>query len=337
MATINLTTVLNGEDKATIEAIVEGMTAYMSPLTTKGDIYTYSTGETRLPIGTDDQVLISDSTAATGLKWGAASAGSATQLSIGTVTATTFGITSDGSVNDVILPEANTTQAGVLGADKWDEIVANSLKDTNVTTDLTQTTAAAQLTIHSSDGADIVVAEASGTIAGLMTTTHHDKLDGIAANADVTSTSETSHTDVVVDGDFTSNGVLNRTGAGAYSILVVDTDLQSYDSDTVKYDVAGNFSTLQGITTITSEDNSIAFNSGNNLSFTATAANITVTNQTVDNGGTLIIASAENITGFGTEFDWGNQGEPTDLTGVETFGYFISGASGVDSIKIGRV
>jgi len=53
----------------------------------------------------------------------------------------------------------------------------------NVGTNLSQTTAAAQLTIASSTGDNIIVAEASSTIAGLMSTTHHDKLDGIEANA----------------------------------------------------------------------------------------------------------------------------------------------------------
>ena len=202
---------------------------------------------------------------------------------------------------------------------------------------LSNTPTTNQVTIESSTGDNTILAEASATIAGLMTTTHHDKLDGINAGADVTSSNETSHADVVIDGDFTSNGVMNRTGAGAYSILALDTDIQAYDVDTVKYDVAGNFTSNQGITFVTSEDNSIAFNSGNNLSFTATAANITVTNQTAGKSGTLVIASADNITGWGTEFDWGYQGVPTDLTGIEIFGYCISGASGVDSIKIGRV
>lgn len=60
-------------------------------------------------------------------------AASPTRLSTGTRTATSYGITSDGSVDDIILLEATTDLAGLLGADKWDEIVANSLKETNAT------------------------------------------------------------------------------------------------------------------------------------------------------------------------------------------------------------
>jgi hypothetical protein len=43
-----------------------------SPLTTKGDLYTFSTTNARLGVGTNGQVLQADSSQATGLKWATA-------------------------------------------------------------------------------------------------------------------------------------------------------------------------------------------------------------------------------------------------------------------------
>ncbi len=77
--------------------------------------------------GESTKVLQGDGT------WVANAGGAATSLSTGTRTATTYGITSDGSADDVILLEATTSLAGLLGAAKWDEIVANTAKVTNAT------------------------------------------------------------------------------------------------------------------------------------------------------------------------------------------------------------
>ena len=46
-----------------------------SPLTTKGDVYGFSTSDARIPIGANDTVLTADSAQALGLKWAAPASG----------------------------------------------------------------------------------------------------------------------------------------------------------------------------------------------------------------------------------------------------------------------
>jgi predicted secreted Zn-dependent protease len=84
---------------------------------------------------------------------------------------------SDGT--DAIIPIATTSVSGLLSPSLFDEIAANTAKETNVSTNLSSTTAEAQITINSSDGNNVVIAEATNSIAGLMSTTHHDKLDSL--------------------------------------------------------------------------------------------------------------------------------------------------------------
>jgi hypothetical protein len=47
-----------------------GLAADQTPLTTKGDLFGFSTVDARIPIGTNGQVLIADSAQSLGLKWG---------------------------------------------------------------------------------------------------------------------------------------------------------------------------------------------------------------------------------------------------------------------------
>ena len=50
---------------------IDNSLPFNTPLTTKGDIYVRNaSADTRLPVGLDTQVLLADSTTATGLKWG---------------------------------------------------------------------------------------------------------------------------------------------------------------------------------------------------------------------------------------------------------------------------
>lgn len=63
-----------------------------SPLTTKGDIYTYSTANARLGVGADGTVLTADSTQTTGLRW-AAVTGTGTVTSITVTGANGIGVT----------------------------------------------------------------------------------------------------------------------------------------------------------------------------------------------------------------------------------------------------
>ena len=56
----------NNKKKITIGDIPSSGSA--SPLTTKGDLYSFDTDNARLPIGTDGQILVADSNESTGLK-----------------------------------------------------------------------------------------------------------------------------------------------------------------------------------------------------------------------------------------------------------------------------
>lgn len=72
----------------------------LSPLTTKGDIVAYSSTNARLPVGTNAQILVADSTQTLGMKW-ASVTGTVTSFAITstTLTVTNSPITSSGNIN----------------------------------------------------------------------------------------------------------------------------------------------------------------------------------------------------------------------------------------------
>ena len=75
-----------------------------SPLTTKGDVYGFSTVDARIPIGANDTVLTADSTQSLGLKWATPAAGGMTLLSTTTLSGASTTISSiSGSYNNLLL------------------------------------------------------------------------------------------------------------------------------------------------------------------------------------------------------------------------------------------
>lgn len=102
-----------GADGRVMSASNVALGGLASPLTTKGDIWGYSSGNARVPVGADGQVLTADSTQSLGVKWAVAAGSSAgsgqeTLFTIASSGATQTLNVSNGSVQDITLT-ANCT------------------------------------------------------------------------------------------------------------------------------------------------------------------------------------------------------------------------------------
>ena len=91
-------------------------------------------------------------------------------------------VLSDGDITTAKLADDAVT-ADKLANSINAEIAANTAKNTNVATNLTASTTTTAVTVNSSDGTNATIGEATGSAAGVMSTAHHDKLDGIETGA----------------------------------------------------------------------------------------------------------------------------------------------------------
>ena len=150
-------------------------------------------------------------------------------LGIAASTATTLenartiaGVSFDGSADISLNNNAITNGAGYITSTLTEEQVEDYVG--GMVTGNTQT--GITVTYQDSDGTlDFVVTSQTDNN---FTTTLKNKLDGIEASADVTDATNVASAGAIMDGDFTSNGFMKRTGAGSYTV-----DTNTYITDLV--------------------------------------------------------------------------------------------------------
>ena len=204
---------------------------------------------------------------------------------------------------------------------KLDGIAAGA--QVNVATNLSQVTAAGQLTIQSSTGTNIVVAEADGTNAGLMSKTHHDKLDGIESGATADQSNAEIVAAVVASGSISDSDkgtFRSNIGAGTSSLALGTTGSTALAGNTTTISGAqstklGHISVTQAVDLDTMEsnistNNSKVSNVTTNLGVTANGTSLTVSSS--DGTNASIPAATTSAWGAMTDED------KTKLDGIET-------------------
>ena len=205
--------------------------------------------------------------------------------------------------------------SGVLSYDNSTGALTSSAQ-ANVATNLSKTTATGQITINSSTGDNVVIGEATGSIAGLMSTTHHNKLDGITASADVNRTAAETRTLIGTgngnlvpaapsspttkflrgDGSFQTPAYITNTTTGAQmteatlrsKLSSITENVTIGDATDVQVTIAGNLvvsgtTTTVNSTTVNLNDHNIVLDSGNSTSAVVDGAGITLEGGSGDN------------------------------------------------------
>ena len=198
---------------------------------------------------------------------------------------------------------------------KLDGIAAGA--EVNVATNLSVSTTTTTNTIASSTGTNATIGEATGSAAGLMSADHHDKLDGIAAGAEVNVATNlgvsAAGTEVEITCSTGNNATIGQATSSAAGVMTVahhdkldgiatgaevnvDTDLGTSTSTTqvTITSSTGNNTTIDEASGSAAGVMSVAHH--NKLDGIASGAtNVTNTNQLTNGAG--YITSSSNISG----------------------------------------
>lgn len=132
-------------------------------LTTKGDLYTFTTVNARLGVGTDGQILSADSAQATGLKWITASGtGTVTSVSVVDANALTGSVANASTTPAITLSRKYRTIAGITTLANTDGVVKCTGTTYTVTLMSAATAGVQQVTIKNSASGNITI-DGSGT------------------------------------------------------------------------------------------------------------------------------------------------------------------------------
>ena len=190
--------------------------------------------------------------------------------------------------------------------------VDNNVTTANVTTNLSTSYQTDRVTIVSSDGTDAVILEATGSQAGVMTVAMHDKLDGIASNADATTSSNVNAAGAIMHSDVTGSvaGVITRTGSEAYAtvpaVTVTDaggdgslainstTNVITYTGPSAA-ETRAHFSNGQGVT-ITSGSVAVSGNTTLSVADNGSDVELKVTGPSGVQSGAITFDAGNNIT-----------------------------------------
>jgi len=205
----------------------------------------------------------------------------------------------------------SATAIPAITVDAKGRITSATTNNVNTTTNLATSTATDAVTITSSTGDNATISEATGSAAGVMSVAHHDKLDGIEANATADQTAaeirtlveSASDSNVFTDADHSK---LNGIASGATNVTNNSQLTNGAGYVTSSGSVAG--ATVATNVTVADESSDTSCNvlfttaatgdlppkSGTNLTFNSSSGALTATSFS-GNGASLSSLNGSNI------------------------------------------